>query len=107
MKLIVAGASGFVATEVIRQCLSIPKISSIIAVARHPISAPANLVQGADASKLHSVVLDDYDSYPDGVRQEFADADACIWYAICSLPSPSIFDFTFSTLTRKPRRVIG
>ncbi|KAL2039747.1 hypothetical protein N7G274_007606 [Stereocaulon virgatum] len=88
MKLIIAGASGFVATEVIRQCLSIPKITSVIAVARRPISAPVDLVQSADASKLHSVVLDDYDSYPDGVRQEFANADACIW-TVAITPSKS------------------
>jgi len=80
MKLIVAGASGFVATEVIRQSLSIPKITSVIAIARRPVSAPLNLGQGADASKLHSVVLDNYDSYPDDTTKQLAGADACIWY---------------------------
>ena len=81
MKLIVAGASGFVATEVIRLSLSMPKITSVIAVARRPVSTPLNLGQGADASKLHCVVLDDYGSYPDEVMKQFAGADACIWYA--------------------------
>ena len=81
MKLIVAGASGFVATEVIRQSLSMPKITSVIAVARRPVCTPLNPVQGADASKLHSVILDDYGSYPDEVIKQFAGADACIWYA--------------------------
>jgi len=79
MKLIVAGASGFVATEVIRQSLSLPKITSIIALARRPVSAPSELGQGADASKLHSVVLDNYGSYPEDVKKHFAGADACIW----------------------------
>lgn len=67
MKLIIAGASGFVATEVIHQSLGIPKITSVIAIARRPVSTPLNLGQGADVSKLHSVVLDDYGSYPDDV----------------------------------------
>lgn len=80
MKLIVAGASGFVASEVIRQSLSIPKITSVIALARHPVATPSNLGKGADASKLHSVVLDSYGSYPDDVIKQLAGADACIWY---------------------------
>lgn len=79
MKLIVAGASGFVATEIIRQSLSIPKITSVIAIARRPVSTPSNLGQGADASKLHSVVLDNYGNYPDDAIRQLAGADACIW----------------------------
>ncbi|MCJ1451528.1 hypothetical protein MMC28_001867 [Mycoblastus sanguinarius] len=79
MKLIVAGASGFVATEVIRQSLSIPKFTSVIAIARRPVSTPSNLSQGADASKLHSVVLDNYCSYPDDVNKQLAGANAYIW----------------------------
>lgn len=93
MKLIVAGASGFVATEIIRQSLSIPKITSVIAVARRAISPPSNLGQGADASKLQSVVVDNYGSYPDDVIKQLAGATACIWYvnwssAICPSTSP-------------------
>ena len=80
MKLIVAGASGFVATEIIRQSLSIPKVTSVYALARKPVSTPSNLVKGSDASKLHSVVLDSYGSYPDDVKKQLAGADACIWY---------------------------
>ncbi|MCJ1395203.1 hypothetical protein MMC18_008086 [Xylographa bjoerkii] len=79
MKLIVAGASGFVATEVIRQSLSIAKITSVIALARRPVATPLNLGQSADATKLHSIVLDNYGSYPDDVHQQLAGADACIW----------------------------
>ena len=80
MKLIIAGATGFVATELIRQSLSIPQITSVIAIARRPVSTPSNLNPNADISKLHSAVLEDYGTYPDEVRKEFAGADACIWY---------------------------
>jgi hypothetical protein len=80
MKLIVAGASGFVATEIIRQSLSLPQITSVIALARRTVSPPDNLDSGADASKLHSAVLKDYDEYPEDVKKQFGDADACIWY---------------------------
>jgi uncharacterized protein YbjT (DUF2867 family) len=50
MKLIVTGATGFIGTEVIRQVLSNPTITSIIALARKPILAPQNAKEGADLS---------------------------------------------------------
>ncbi len=80
MKLIVTGASGFVGSEVIRQSLRNPNITSVIALARRPVPIPSNLGHGADSSKLHSVTVKDYDTYPDEVKKEFAGADACIWY---------------------------
>lgn len=79
MKLVIAGATGFVATEVIRQSLSLPSITTVVALARRPVSAPGNLLPGADASKLHSVVVKDYGKYSQDVKKEIAGADACIW----------------------------
>lgn len=79
MKLIVAGATGFVATDVIRQSLRNPKITSVIALARRAVSAPENTGSDADASKLKSVVVEDFGTYPEDVKKHFADADACIW----------------------------
>ena len=79
MKLIVAGASGSVATEVIRQSLSVPRITSVVAISRRPISTPANLGQGADPSKLHNALVENYDTYSDDVKKQVAGAKACIW----------------------------
>lgn len=100
MKLIVAGSSGFVATQVIRQSLSIPDITSVIAIARSPVSPPSNLSKGADLSKLHCVVLDSYGSWPDDVKKQLAGADACIWYVRCEylfscLPMKNVTSSTF------------
>lgn len=81
MKLVIGGASGFVATEIIRQSLSIPKITSVVAIARRAVATPCNLGKGADTSKFLSVVLDNYDQYSDDVKKQLAGADACIWYA--------------------------
>jgi uncharacterized protein YbjT (DUF2867 family) len=78
MKLIIAGATGFIATEVVRQSLKHSQITSVIALARKPVSAPENLAPG-EAAKLHSVVVKDYDEYPDEVKKQLANADACIW----------------------------
>lgn len=77
MKLIVAGATGLVATEVIKQSLQIPEITSVIALARRPVKIDE---PGVDTSKLKSVLIKDYGEYPDDVKAEFAGADACIWY---------------------------
>ena len=77
MKLIVAGATGLVGSEIIRQCLQINEITQVIALARKPVH-----VEGKDpTSKLKSVVIRDYGEYSADVKAEFAGADACIWYA--------------------------
>ena len=76
MKLIITGATGFVASEVLRQALLLPSITSVVAVARTPVSAP----QGTpNSSKLKSVVVPDYGTWPEDVKKELAGADACIW----------------------------
>lgn len=80
MKLIVAGGTGLVATEVIRQSLQMREITSVIALARKPVQ-----VDGLESSKLKSVIISDYGEYPDHVKAEFAKADACIWYELVCL----------------------
>ncbi|PHH86636.1 hypothetical protein CDD83_9945 [Cordyceps sp. RAO-2017] len=75
MKLIVAGSTGFVATEVIRQALSHPGVTSIVALARRETPVPPDAPPG----KLKSVVCSDFANYPDSVKRELAGADACIW----------------------------
>lgn len=79
MKLIVAGATGHVATEVIRRSLGMREFTSVVALARKPVKAPED-IPAADAAKLRSVVIKDYMHYPEDVRREFSGADACIWY---------------------------
>ncbi|KAH7320282.1 hypothetical protein B0I35DRAFT_408962 [Stachybotrys elegans] len=79
MKLIIAGSTGLVATEILRQALSIPAITSIVGLARRETSVPDNLRPNADPSKLKSVVVSDFENYPDTVKQQLAGADACIW----------------------------
>jgi nucleoside-diphosphate-sugar epimerase len=79
MKLIVTGATGLLGTWVIRESLQNPKITSVIALARRPVSAPENAGDGFDTSKLKSLVLEDFTNYPEDVKSQLADADACIW----------------------------
>lgn len=80
MKLIVGGATGFVATEIIRQSLLNPKITQIYALARKPVAVPAGVGKDVDTSKLKSLVIKDFEKYPEDVKEQIADADAAIWY---------------------------
>ena len=75
MKLIIAGASGYVASEVIRQALLSSAITSVVALARTQVSAP----QGTDNSKFKSVVIQDYGVYPEEAKNDLKGADACTW----------------------------
>jgi nucleoside-diphosphate-sugar epimerase len=75
MNLIVAGATGFVGSEVIRLSLKRPDITTVIALSRTPIPLPQQPEGGADVSKLRNVIIKDYGDYPDSVKKEFAGAD--------------------------------
>lgn len=79
MKLVVSGATGLVGTEVIRQSLLNPKITSIIALTRRPISIPSFPDQDVDTSKLKSLILEDFTEYTDDAKEQLVDVDACIW----------------------------
>jgi nucleoside-diphosphate-sugar epimerase len=83
MKLIVTGATGFVGTEVIRQSLRMGQITSVVALARKPVT----FEDGTDVSKLKSLVIKDYGEYPDEVKRELAGADACIWFVMFFPPA--------------------
>lgn len=75
MKLIVSGATGFVAAEVIHQGLAHPKITQVIALSRRAVQLGAK----DDKSKFKQVLVKDYGDYPEDVLQELKGANACIW----------------------------
>ncbi|KAF2679277.1 nucleoside-diphosphate-sugar epimeras-like protein [Lentithecium fluviatile CBS 122367] len=84
MKLILSGSTGLVGTEVIRQSLLNPRITSLVALTRRPIDIAAIAAEiGGDkdvsVAKVKSVMLQDFTNYPEEVKNELADADACIW----------------------------
>ena len=103
MKLIITGATGFVATEVLRQALLLPSITTVVAVARKPVTAPEGTPL-TNASKLKSVVVEDYGTYPEDVKKEFAGADACIWYVESCVPRMTLFNSSSSTLCWYPTK---
>ncbi|XXG97485.1 hypothetical protein Hte_003788 [Hypoxylon texense] len=93
MKLIVSGATGFVGRELIRQSLGKREITSVVALARKPVSVPENLEDGADPSKLKSVVVEDYERYSEDVIKEFAGASACIWTVAITPSKSNMYNF--------------
>lgn len=76
MKIVIVGGTGLVATELIKQSLPMPEITSIVALARRPVHLEEDAI---NKSKFKSVVLRDYEEYPDSVKAELSRADACIW----------------------------
>lgn len=80
MKLIVTGATGYVGSEVIRLALRHPAISTVVALARKPVPFPDDVGVEVERSKLRSITLEDWTSpYPESVKEQLKDADACIW----------------------------
>ncbi|KZN94472.1 hypothetical protein EN45_046690 [Penicillium chrysogenum] len=75
MKLIIAGATSLLGTEIVRQSLQIRAITQVISLALQPVQ----LDKSIDTSKLKNIVIRDYSEYPDDVKAELAGADACIW----------------------------
>lgn len=78
LKLVIGGSSGFVGTELVRQALSNPAITSVVAVSRRETTVPPS-VAPKDATKLKSVICDEFENYPAAVKEELHDVDACIW----------------------------
>jgi nucleoside-diphosphate-sugar epimerase len=79
MKLIVAGATGFVGTELVRQALDNPAVTSLIALARTETVCPPH----ENATKFTPVVCKDFINYPEDVKKKLEGADACVWY-VCN-----------------------
>lgn len=83
MKVIIVGATGLVGTELLRQALIHPSITTVIAVTRRAL--PSTL---PSSPKINSVIVKDYDHYSDEAKSAFKGANGCIW-TIAITPSKS------------------
>jgi uncharacterized protein YbjT (DUF2867 family) len=107
MKLIVTGASGFCGTEIVRQALLHPQITTLVAIARRPVAAPPSVTDPALRAKLRSVVVPDYLTYPEPVRAELAGADACIWTVSITPTKSKMYGFEEVTRVCRDSTVAG
>jgi len=100
MKVVVAGGTGFVGAEVLRQLLAMPSISSIIALARRDL--PTSLTEGSP--KLRTVIMKDFTHYSPEVIKELEGAEAAIW-CIGTVPTskenPKVVNVEFTTAAAK------
>jgi len=79
MKVVIAGSTGFVGQEVVRQALLHPLITKVVTLSRRDHDLPQDLRTPDIEEKFTSVSCSDFKSYPQYVKDEISGADACIW----------------------------
>jgi nucleoside-diphosphate-sugar epimerase len=79
MKVVIAGSTGFVGQEVVRQALYHPLITKVVTLSRRDHDLAEDLRRPEFEEKFTSVSCSDFKSYPQYVKDEISGADACIW----------------------------
>lgn len=74
MKVIVAGGTGFVGSNVVKQCIAHPDITSVIVLSRREIS-----VDLSESEKVRVLLHEDFGQWPASVLEELIGAEGCIW----------------------------
>ncbi|PCD33641.1 hypothetical protein AU210_009861 [Fusarium oxysporum f. sp. radicis-cucumerinum] len=107
MKVLFLGASGSIGSEAFRQCLSHPKITSVVAFVRRALPAEVS-----DHAKLQTVMIKDFSKWSEDILLPHVDAAAMI----CAMGSyrgnvnvdmeyPLAFQTAFAPLLEKqPKR---
>jgi uncharacterized protein YbjT (DUF2867 family) len=75
MKLIVTGATGFIGSQVLKQCISNPAVTSILVVARRE---PATELTAS--SKVKVILHQDFSDWTSSLLDQLEGAEGCIWY---------------------------
>ena len=74
MKLIVTGATGLIGGQVLQQALRHPDVTAVVALTRRQL--PAGL---AVHERLTTVLVDDFETYPEEVMKKLEGAAGCVW----------------------------
>jgi nucleoside-diphosphate-sugar epimerase len=75
MKLIVTGATGFIGSEVLRQCIANPGVTSVLVVSRRE---PAKELMASPKVKV--ILHEDFSEWPTSLLEQLEGAEGCIWY---------------------------
>ncbi|KAK9242621.1 hypothetical protein V1506DRAFT_64612 [Lipomyces tetrasporus] len=102
MKVILTGPTGYIGSEVLKQCILNPSITSIIALSRRNFEPPV-----ADPEhKLRVIIHSDFTCFSPEVLAELGGAQACIYCLGTNVPikPPELnrqinFEFTLATAT--------
>jgi dihydrodipicolinate reductase len=73
IKLVLSGITGRIGSQVLKQALRNPAISSVIALSRRQLPD----IEGH--GKLEVVLIQDFTRYSDEVLVKLSGADGCIW----------------------------
>ena len=71
MKVVLTGSTGFLGSEVLKQCVENETIESVIVLTRRPVDM--------SNPKVLNIVMKDFRQYDSNVVDAIANADGCIW----------------------------
>ena len=83
MKLLLIGHTSLIGSAILRHCLSIPAITSLVILSRHPLSTTAGPVD----DRIKVIVIDSFTFFDGDVLQELEGAIGCLWQIS---PPPSV-----------------
>ena len=71
MKVIVAGATGFIGGAALKRLAELPQVTSIVVLSRRELPTKMDKVQ--------TIIIKDFKQYDDDVLQQLTGAEACVW----------------------------
>ncbi|KAI6784124.1 uncharacterized protein J7T54_004670 [Emericellopsis cladophorae] len=86
MKVLIAGATGGIGSQALRQSLAHPHITKVVALTRRNLSL--------EHPKLENILIKDFGKWPDHVLNQHADAAGMIW-CIGSYSGDEKLDFEY------------
>jgi len=91
-KIIVTGGTGFIGSNVIKQCIKHKSVDEVIVLTRSLIKEEL-----LKSPKVHMILHEEFSQYPDALLEQLQGAQGCIW----SVPSrTTLISFSLTCLFR-------